>query len=94
MLDRFSYRRFKKDYIEAGKPLPQILSSHLILWERLSPPASPERERPARLALLAWRAWWRAGSRDLIDLHSNRVKSFCKLAAGKGWSIVYSRGVR
>ena len=36
MLDGFSYLRFKKDYIAARKPLPQVLFLQLILWERLS----------------------------------------------------------
>ncbi len=47
------------------------------LWQRFSPPASPVRHRlrlrrlsgglaPARLALLAWRARWRSGSREFF----------------------------
>jgi len=56
----------------------EIRNPHL--WERLSPPASPERagSRPARLALLAWRAWWRAG---LIPSRQGRGRGV------SGWTL-------
>jgi len=47
--------------VDITAPLDEALN---IAWERADPPASPERERPARLALRSIAGRWRAGLTD------------------------------
>jgi hypothetical protein len=60
------------------------------------PPASPERagSRPARLALLAWRAWWRAGTPILFALaalpSSLKLRRDKPLSPASGFPVSWS----